>query len=236
MRYSLAIFDWDGTLMDSTHTIVAAIQAACRDMGLPVPGVAQASWVIGLSLDEALHRAVPDLTPSQLPRFLERYRIHYLLRDPDLRTFDGIIDMLNTLKAEGVLMAVATGKSRVGLDRVLTGMNLGTILTPPALRTRHSASHTRECSRKFWRNWPCLPDRRSWWAIPHMTFRWHSRRGGQYCGYVWGTQHRGADCQQTYADCRDANAITIVFAGTLSKNGCLNFQVANSSLLLSFFA
>jgi len=125
MRYSLAIFDWDGTLMDSTHTIVAAIQAACRDMGLPVPGVAQASWVIGLSLDEALHRAVPDLTPSQLPRFLERYRIHYLLKDPDLRTFDGIIGMLDALKAEGVLMAVATGKSRVGLDRVLTGMNLG---------------------------------------------------------------------------------------------------------------
>ncbi len=125
MSYSLVIFDWDGTIMDSTHTIVAAIQAACLDMGLPVPTVAQASWVIGLSLDEALHRAVPDLTPSQLPRFLERYRIHYLLKDPQLRMFDGIIDMLNELKEQGVLMAVATGKSRVGLDRVLNGMNLG---------------------------------------------------------------------------------------------------------------
>ena len=125
MPYSLAIFDWDGTIMDSTHTIVAAIQAACRDMALPVPTVAQASWVIGLSLDEALHRAVPDLTASQLPRFLERYRIHYLLRDPDLRTFDGILAMLDQLKSQGVLMAVATGKSRVGLDRVLNGMNMG---------------------------------------------------------------------------------------------------------------
>jgi len=125
MPYSLVIFDWDGTLVDSTHTIVAAIQAACRDMSLPVPTVAQASWVIGLSLDEALHRAVPDLTASQLPRFLERYRIHYLLRDPDLRTFDSVIDMLDALRADGVPMAVATGKSRVGLDRALGAMKLG---------------------------------------------------------------------------------------------------------------
>ncbi|AHG64476.1 HAD-IA family hydrolase [Advenella mimigardefordensis] len=125
MSYSLVIFDWDGTLMDSTHTIVAAIQAACRDMGFPVPDVAQASWVIGLSLDEALHRVVPDLTASQVPRFLERYRIHYLLRDPDLRTFDGVIGMLDALKAEGVPMAVATGKSRVGLNRVLDSMKMG---------------------------------------------------------------------------------------------------------------
>ncbi len=124
MHYSLVIFDWDGTIMDSTHSIVAAIQAACRDMGLPVPSDAQASWVIGLSLDEALHRAVPDLTASQLPRFLERYRIHYLLKDPELRMFDGIPAMLDSLKASGVMMAVATGKSRVGLDRVLDGMNL----------------------------------------------------------------------------------------------------------------
>lgn len=125
MSYSLVIFDWDGTIMDSTHSIVAAIQAAARDLGLRVPSVAQASWVIGLSLDEALHRAVPDLTASQLPRFLERYRIHYLLKDPELRTFEGITDMLDELKAQGVLMAVATGKSRIGLDRVLNGMNLG---------------------------------------------------------------------------------------------------------------
>jgi len=125
MPYSLVIFDWDGTIMDSTHSIVAAIQAACRDMDLPVPSAAQASWVIGLSLDEALHRAVPDLKPSQLPRFLERYRIHYLLKDPELRTFEGMTQMLDELKADGVLMAVATGKSRVGLDRVFNGTQLG---------------------------------------------------------------------------------------------------------------
>lgn len=124
MPYSLVVFDWDGTLMDSTHSIVAAIQGACRDLELPVPSASQASWVIGLSLESALRRAVPELTNAQLPRFLERYRVHYLLRDPELRLFDCIRELLAELAARDVLAAVATGKSRVGLDRALAASNL----------------------------------------------------------------------------------------------------------------
>jgi phosphoglycolate phosphatase len=122
--YSLVVFDWDGTLMDSTHSIVAAIQAACRDLGLAVPSAEQAGWVIGLSLESALLKAVPGLTQSQLPRFLERYRIHYLLRDPELRLFEGVTQLLDTLVQRNVRLAVATGKSRVGLDRVLAATGL----------------------------------------------------------------------------------------------------------------
>ncbi|SAI73630.1 hydrolase [Bordetella ansorpii] len=117
--YRLVVFDWDGTLMDSTHSIVAAIQGACRDLDLPVPSASEASWVIGLSLESALRRAVPALTQSMVPRFLERYRTHYLLRDPELRLFDGVSDLLAALARQQALMAVATGKSRVGLDRAL---------------------------------------------------------------------------------------------------------------------
>lgn len=124
MPYSLVVFDWDGTLMDSTHSIVAAIQAACRDLELPVPSASQASWVIGLSLESALKRAVPSLTQALLPRFLERYRVHYLLRDPELKLFDGVREMLAELAAREVRMAVATGKSRVGLNRALAASGL----------------------------------------------------------------------------------------------------------------
>ena len=67
--YTLVVFDWDGTLMDSTHSIVAAIQGACRDLELPVPSASDASWVIGLSLESALRRAVPELTQAMVPRF-----------------------------------------------------------------------------------------------------------------------------------------------------------------------
>lgn len=127
MSYSLVVFDWDGTLMDSTHSIVAAIQGACRDLELPVPSASDASWVIGLSLESALRRAVPQLTQAMLPRFLERYRTHYLLRDPELRLFDGIPELLNALAERDVRLAVATGKSRVGLTRALAATGLGSM-------------------------------------------------------------------------------------------------------------
>lgn len=125
MSYSLVVFDWDGTLRDSTHSIVAAIQGACRDLELPVPSASDASWVIGLSLESALRRAVPQLTQAMLPRFLERYRTHYLLRDPELRLFDGIPELLKALAERDVRLAVATGKSRVGLTRALAATGLG---------------------------------------------------------------------------------------------------------------
>jgi phosphoglycolate phosphatase len=122
--YSLVVFDWDGTLMDSTHSISLAIQGACRDLELPVPTAAQAAWVIGLSLDQALRKAVPQLTKAMEPFFLERYRYHYLGKDKALKLFDGVIDMLDALASQGATLAVATGKSRVGLNRALTTTDL----------------------------------------------------------------------------------------------------------------
>ncbi|MDO8596556.1 MAG: HAD hydrolase-like protein, partial [Sulfuricaulis sp.] len=60
-RYELIVFDWDGTLMDSAGVIVASIQAACRDLGLPVPDDERAAHVIGLGLADALSYAIPGL-------------------------------------------------------------------------------------------------------------------------------------------------------------------------------
>ncbi|MBU4612925.1 HAD-IA family hydrolase [Achromobacter sp. GG226] len=124
MTYSLVVFDWDGTLMDSTPAIVAAIQGACRDMDLPVPPDEAASWVIGLGLADALRAAVPELKPEQWKAFSERYRYHYLTRDPELRLFDGIEALLSAVAATGASLAVATGKSRQGLDRSLDATGL----------------------------------------------------------------------------------------------------------------
>jgi len=122
-RYAAVIFDWDGTLMDSTHSIVSSIQGACRDVGLPEPSDEQARWVIGLSLESALYRAVPDLGADQLPRFLECYRKRFLQLDGRIRFFDGIPEMLTGLRRSKVLLGVATGKSRAGLDRILTAQS-----------------------------------------------------------------------------------------------------------------
>ena len=89
-RFDLVVFDWDGTLFDSTALIVHSIQAACRDLGLPVPDDERASWVIGLSLHGAMKHAVPDILPEQLPKMVERYRFHYLARQHDLTLFPGV--------------------------------------------------------------------------------------------------------------------------------------------------
>lgn len=123
-KYAAVVFDWDGTVMDSTHSIVTAIQSACTDVGLPVPEAREASWVIGLSLESALYRCVPTLTAEQLPLFLERYRHHFMLRDAEIQLFDGILDLFGTLRDRQVSLGVATGKSRRGLDRVLGAMRL----------------------------------------------------------------------------------------------------------------
>lgn len=123
-RYKAVIFDWDGTVMDSTSCIAGAIQAACTDLELPVPSFEEASWVIGLSLDSALQRCAPTLAPERIPEFTERYRHHFFLQDQALTMFDGVVPMLDDLKSRNVLLGVATGKSRLGLDRVLQAQRL----------------------------------------------------------------------------------------------------------------
>jgi len=123
-RFDLVVFDWDGTLFDSTALIVHSIQAACRDLGLPVPDDERASWVIGLSLRSAMQHAVPTITPEQLPQMVDRYRFHYLARQHDLTLFPGVLEMLHALKRRHHWLAVATGKSRVGLDEALHSVAL----------------------------------------------------------------------------------------------------------------
>lgn len=123
-KYDLIVFDWDGTLMDSTATIVKCIQASARDLGLPIPSDQRASHVIGLGLSDALQSAMPDIDPTLYPRIVERFRYHYLSQDNDLVLFDGVTEMLTELSRSGYFLAVATGKSRVGLNRALNSSKL----------------------------------------------------------------------------------------------------------------
>jgi phosphoglycolate phosphatase len=123
--FDLLVFDWDGTLLDSTGAIVAAVQAACRDLDLPEPSDEHARHVIGLGLADALRHSVPDLCEERFPQMIERYKFHYLSRDHELRLFDGVSELIAELHASGRFLAVATGKSRRGLDRSLINSGLG---------------------------------------------------------------------------------------------------------------
>ncbi len=123
-RFDLVVFDWDGTLFDSTALIVRCIQDACRDIGIAVPSDTDAAYVIGLGLHDALRHAAPALPPERYPELGRRYRHHYVARQHELVLFDGMLDLLAALKARNHLLAVATGKARQGLDEALAHAQL----------------------------------------------------------------------------------------------------------------
>ena len=138
--YRMVVFDWDGTLMDSAAAIVEAIQAASRDLGMEPPDEHRARHVIGLGLSEALRHALPGLAEDRYGQMVDRYRHHYLSRDHELRLFDGVERMIGELAASGVVLAIATGKSRLGLDRALKVSGLGPVF--------HSSRCADECFSK----------------------------------------------------------------------------------------
>jgi len=105
--------------MDSTANIAESLQAACRDLMLPEPTRERAHHVIGLGLYDAMAHVLPGVDPAIYPRVVERYGSHFREREPDSPLFPGAEDALRALVDHGFLLAVATGKSRRGLDRVL---------------------------------------------------------------------------------------------------------------------
>ncbi|WP_372527133.1 HAD-IA family hydrolase [Piscinibacter sp.] len=123
-KFDLIVFDWDGTLFDSTALITRCIQAACADLGTAVPSDRDASYVIGMGLAEALQHAAPGLARERYPELGQRYRHHYIARQHEVVLFDGTVAMLRSLKARHHWLGVATGKSRRGLDEALSSVQL----------------------------------------------------------------------------------------------------------------
>ncbi|HEY4957795.1 MAG TPA: HAD-IA family hydrolase [Caldimonas sp.] len=124
-RFDLIVFDWDGTLFDSTRLIARCIQSACADLGTAVPSDRDASFVIGLGLADALRHAAPDLPRERYRELAERYRHHYHASLDDIVLFEGTLAMLQDLKARNHWLGVATGKNRAGLDDALRRSALG---------------------------------------------------------------------------------------------------------------
>lgn len=120
MRYELIIFDWDGTLMDSVPRIVSCMQAAAIEAEWGELARADVENIIGLGLPEAIDTLCPGILPAQAERLRERYAHHFVHVDTTpMRFFAGVEDHLARLRAlEAPRLAVATGKSRRGLDRI----------------------------------------------------------------------------------------------------------------------
>ena len=120
-KYKLVIFDWDGTLMDSIGRIVSSMQAAARHCQLDIPTVLAVKDIIGLSLPKALELLFPHSVAGDRIKMIEQYKYQYVEGDnPPTPLFDNARSLLKALKDNNKLLAVATGKGRQGLQRVLS--------------------------------------------------------------------------------------------------------------------
>jgi phosphoglycolate phosphatase len=118
--YDLLIFDWDGTLADSIGRIVEAMHAAAQRAGYPLCEGDAVKGIIGLALPEAISTLYPELVEAEVMAFRQHYAdIYMALDDQPSPLFPGVIEALDAFRAEGYRLAVATGKARRGLDRVL---------------------------------------------------------------------------------------------------------------------
>jgi len=125
-KFQLLVFDWDGTLVDSEACIIDAMQLASAEAKLPKCNDAQIRDVIGLSLEGAIEALFPEAETSVRGSVADRYREHYFSTSTSaVPVFEGVVEILEKLNQENYFLAVATGKSRTGLDRSLneTGLN-----------------------------------------------------------------------------------------------------------------
>ena len=123
-QFDLIAFDWDGTLFDSTALITRCIQAAVVDVGGRPPSDKDAAYVIGLGLMQALAHAAPDVPQHKYAELGARYKHYYSAHQHDISLFAGILPLLADLKARNHVLAVATGKSRRGLNDALKSVEL----------------------------------------------------------------------------------------------------------------
>lgn len=135
MQLKLIVFDWDGTLMDSTAHITRSVQTACAQLGLPIPSDSDSRYIIGLGLAQALKTVAPQCPEDQIPALIDAYRTAYFSGDETLQLFDGVREAIEHFHAQNTLLAIATGKSRIGLNRALKETQLDAFFPLIATRT-----------------------------------------------------------------------------------------------------
>ncbi len=138
--FDLIIFDWDGTLADSTQLIADAICQASADVGLAQPSQMAARGIIGLGLREALQELFGEISEHQQQQLSLRYGHYYNAQEHDIPLFDGVAAAIPALRERGIQLGVATGKGRPGLDRALERSGLGQYF--------HATRCVNECASK----------------------------------------------------------------------------------------
>lgn len=123
-RWDLFVFDWDGTVMDTTALIAMGLQQACGALGYEVPSFEAARKTIGLGMADTMAAICPQCPASRWDEFTAAYKAWYIRREAQTPLVPGMRELLTAMHGAGLRLAIATGKSRAGLDRVfaLTGL------------------------------------------------------------------------------------------------------------------
>lgn len=124
-QFDLIVWDWDGTLADSTSMITDAVLKAAEQVGLPALTRQEASHIIGLGLYEAIHALYGDIPTEQAQAMATHYTANYYAGESDIPLFDGASEAIIALNKKGFKLAVATGKGRRGLNLALEHCGLG---------------------------------------------------------------------------------------------------------------
>lgn len=126
-RWDLFVWDWDGTIMDTTGLIALGLQQAVEKLGLTPVTFEKAKSTIGLGFFETMQVICPELPEKDWGRFQQAYKDWYLVREADVLLFPHLSELLIGMHENGLRMAVATGKSRAGLDRVFKKTGIGSL-------------------------------------------------------------------------------------------------------------
>jgi len=124
-QFDLIVWDWDGTLADSTSMITNAVVKAAEHVGLPAISSESARNIIGLGLREAIHTLYGDITDEKAQALASQYRVNYYAGESKISLFAGVAEAISALNKQGFKLAVATGKGRRGLNLALEHSGLG---------------------------------------------------------------------------------------------------------------
>ncbi len=129
-RFDLLIFDWDGTLIDSIDWIVHCMQTAAQQCGCDIPSSRATKDIIGLSIEEAVNTLFPLADKPLQQQLVTCYSDTFFSQQPSADDlFDGVLAMLLELKQIGYQLAIATGKTRSGLNKVLASTGISELFS-----------------------------------------------------------------------------------------------------------
>lgn len=198
----LVVLDCDGTLVDSQHVIFESMRRALEDHALPVPPLEEVRRVVGLSLLEAAQRLLPHLDEPTALRLATSYMDHF----QELRRRDGVPEplfptvayTLSVLDRQGVLLAVATGKSRSGLDRVLAHHRLDRFFVSLQTADDHPSKPHPAMLEQAMREAGCAPEETLFVGDTTFDVEMAVSAGATPVGVAWG-YHPVADLRRAGA-------------------------------------